>query len=187
MNIPEPVLRTCLSLLEAHASHPDTPALHDPLYRLLTGGGDADKQEIGTALVAHASHPCATRIREALVPYIKVEVPDLAAVLGRYGPIVDSTDLLAEVGRRLERSASTQQVLRDRVESLEMALDRSGRSANAAAALGAFVLLFGLLGWAVAFGWMEVQWLTEPIPGDLGAASSGKGSPPAGDLAQPSR
>ena len=187
MNIPEPALRTCLSLLEAHASHPDTPALHDPLYGLLTGGGESDKQALATALVAHASHPCGARIRESMAPYIQVEVPDLAAVLGRFGPIGDSTDLLGEVGRRLERSASTQQVLRDRIEGLEKALDHSGRSANAAAALGAFVLLFGLLGWAVALGWMEVQWIAAPVPGDLGAASTGAGSPPAGDRAQPSR
>lgn len=187
MNIPQPALRTCLSWLEVHASHPDTPALHDPLYGLLKGGGEPDKQALATALVAHSSHPCAARIRESMAPYITVDVPDLAAVLGRFGPIGDSTDLLGEVGRRLERSASIQHVLRTRVQGLEQALDRSGRSANAAAALGSFVLVFGLLGWAVALGWMEVQWISAPVPGDLGAAATGAGSPPAGDLAQPSR
>jgi hypothetical protein len=187
VNIPEPVLRTCLSSLQAYASHPDTPALHDPLYGLLTGGGEPDKQALATALVAHASHPCAARIREGMAPYITVDVPDLAAVLGRFGPIGDCTDLLGEVGRRLERSVSTQHVLRTRIQDLEQALGRSGRSANAAAALGAFILVFGLLGWAVALGWMEVQWISVPVPGDLGAAATGAGSPPAGDLAQPSR
>lgn len=89
----------------------------------------------------------------------------MLSTLLRFGPVGDPSDLVGEVARRLERAASDRRVLGQRIESLESGLDASSRSANAVAALGAFALLFALLGWAVALGWMDVNWMDPPRVG----------------------
>ena len=164
MSIPEPDLRSCLALLEPHASHPGTPAIHDPIYAMVTGDCGAVLPELIAALERHSTHPAAPKIREILAAHVTIEVPGLLSVLTRYGPVADSDDLPGEVARRLERYEEERRITRGRIESLECALDASGRSANAVAALGAFALLFALVGWAVALGWMEVNWMDSPIP-----------------------
>ena len=58
---------------------------------------------------------------------------------------------------------------------------QSERASNAVAALGAFVLLFGLVGWAIALGVLDVAWMDAPIPMDAEAASAGRGTPLQGE------
>ncbi len=164
MSIPESDLRDCLALLESHAAHPGTPAIHDPIYAMLTGGSGSETVELVAALERYPTHPAGPEIREILAAHVVIELPVMLSVLSQYGPVSDPDDLPGEVGRRLERYEEERRVTRSRIESLECALDASGRSANAVAALGAFALLFALVGWAIALGWMEVNWMDAPAP-----------------------
>ena len=165
MSIPEANLRNCLALLEPHATHADTPSLHDPLYALLRGDEGGNESLLTAALSSGSLHPAAAAIRDELAPFVDVEAPGMLSTLLRFGPVGDPSDLVGEVARRLERAASDRRVLGQRIESLESGLDASSRSANAVAALGAFALLFALLGWAVALGWMDVNWMDPPRVG----------------------
>ena len=179
MTIPAPALQSCLQLLEQHAAHPATPALHDPIYGLLQEPSDALEAALAAAIVAHAGHPATPALRAALEEHLNVQAADLPTVLARHGIVETGQDLVATVDRRLDAAAITKRMMGARIQGLETALVRAERSANGLAALGSFALLFALVGWAIALGVFEVQWMDAPVPEDLGAAVSGRGAPSA--------
>ena len=135
--------------------------------------------------MAHAGHPAARALRALLATHVSVKEADLASVLARYEPVSGDVDLIAEVDQRLARAASQHRRMRKHIIELENGLGRLQRSANALAALGAFALLFALLGWAIALGVLEIQWMDAPIPADIEQARSGQGAPPVDQLARP--
>ena len=162
MSISESDLHRCLLLLEPYASHAATWAIHDPLYALLSDDSDAMRAELAMALSEHSSHPAVPEISRILAGHVSVVEPDMHAVLVKFGPVETPDDLAGEVARRLQKSASERRVLHGRIEVLEAALQVSKRSSNAVATIGAFALLFSIVGWAVALGWLEVTWLESP-------------------------
>ena len=185
MSIPESVLRSCLQLLEPHAAHPATPALHDPVYGLLDGDSLALEAAIAQAVMVHAGHPAASQIRTLLSSYVSIEDADLAAVLARHGPIGLEADLVGEVDRRLSAAAASQRVMRGHIQHLEAGIEKAQRSSNAVAAVGAFSLLFALVGWAIALGVFEIHWMDAPVPSNVGAAQTGRGAPALDQAGRP--
>jgi hypothetical protein len=160
VTIPKPVLKNAIECLEAHVAHPQTGALHDPLYALLQG--DGTMTAVAAALAQHISHPARTALMALLGPYIEVATVDLEQILRRHGPLEAEADPVAEVDRRLADAASHSRVLRARIGELERQVEGHSRTANALAAAGAMVAIFGLIGWLVALGWIEVAWMDSP-------------------------
>jgi hypothetical protein len=181
VTIPQPALRTALDCLERFASLPGTAALHDPIYALFQGSSSGEEAAIARLVTAHSGHPAVAELRTILAPHMELTAPDLAAVLERYGPVRDEDDLVGEVDRRLCAYGESERVLRKQIDHLEADMVQAERASNAVAALGAFVLLFGLCGWAIALGILDVQWMDAPIPMDVEAASEGRGIPHQGD------
>jgi hypothetical protein len=181
VTIPESALRTALDCLERYATHPDTAALHDPIYALYQDPGSGNESAVVRSVAAYTGHPAGTELRSILGPHIELATPSLAAVLERHGPVRDEHDLVGEVDRRLVSQRETERILRLQIDSLEGDLVQSESASNAVAALGAFVLLFGLVGWAIALGVLDVQWMDAPVPIDAEGASSGRGSPLQGE------
>jgi hypothetical protein len=181
VSIPKPALERCLQQLEHHAAHPGTPAIHDPIYGLLSGPTEAQALAFSRALAcglqAHSGHPAAAGIRAELQDYLHIPETDLASVLAHHGGDASSEDLVAAVDRLLVASAGQKRVMRARVETLERLLSQMRRSSNGVAALGAFALLFALLGWAVALGAIEVNWMDSPVPEERDAVFNGRGAP----------
>ena len=181
VTIPQTALRNALDCLERFASHPGTAAIHDPIYALLVEPEEGEETAIVQVINAQPAHPASAELRAIFAPHLDWPDPDLGAVLARYGPVREADDLVAEVDRRLHSHNETQRILRQQVENLEGDLMVAERSSNAAAALGALVLLFGLVGWAIALGVLDVQWMDAPMPSDAEAASSGRGNPSQGE------
>jgi hypothetical protein len=178
--IPQPILLEVLEILEAHAAHPDTPALHDPIYGLSKEQSADDMSAISAALVMHSGHPASSQIRRLMEEYLELPEPDLALVLQRHGGAPKGGDLVAEVDRCLGRAAEERRVFQARIGALERELADSRRTGNGVAALGAITLIFGLIGWAVGLGVMEVSWIDSPVPVDQAAAKTGSGEPAPG-------
>lgn len=177
VTIPSSALRTALDCLERFARHPDTAALHDPIYALLQDPDSGAEEALVRSISAHTGHPAVAELRAILGGHVEISAPDLAAVLERHGPVRDADDLVSEVDRRLSSYADSERILRAQIDHLEGGLVQAERASNAVAALGAFVLVFGLIGWAIALGVLDVQWMDSPVPSDIDAASSGHGSP----------
>ena len=55
-----------ISCLEKYANHPDTAAIHDPIYALLKGEDLGQQKALERALSAHTSHPAAVELRSIL-------------------------------------------------------------------------------------------------------------------------
>jgi len=178
VTIPEPVLRTAIERLEAHAAHPDTGALHDPIYGLLNGQGPEAEAALAAALQAHSGHPMVADLRALFAEHITVPSPDLAFVLSRYEPVAEDMDLVAEVDRRLSEGATRDRVLRAQIANLGGHVETLGRTANGLAALSAIVAVFGAIGWLIALDWLEITWLDPAVPRDPAAAASGHGQVP---------
>ena len=162
-------------------SHPGTAALHDPIYALISEPECGEERALVRSIMAQPGHPASVELRSILEPHVDWDAPDLGAVLQRHGPLRDEGDLVAEVDRRLCAHHETERILKRQVEHLEGELVVAERASNAVAALGAFVLLFGLVGWAIALGVLDVQWMDAPVPMDVEAAAAGQGSPLQGE------
>lgn len=180
MFIPNPILQAALQHLEAHAAHPNTPAIHDPIYRLTKEPGQEDMDALAAALVAHVGHPSANELRELFHPYLALPESDLVHVLSRHGAAPTGVDLIAEVDRRLSKATEVRRILQARIGTLERELVETRRTANGVAALGSIALIFALIGWSIGLGIMEISWIDAPIPVDESAASSGRGTPSPG-------
>jgi hypothetical protein len=178
--IPEPILQTALQHLEAHAAHPDTPAIHDPIYRLSKDPNQEDMGALAAALVAHVGHPAVGKLRPLLEEYLDLPESDLVHVLSRHGGAPTGVDLIAEVDRRLGKASEARRILQTRVGALERELVETQRIANGVAALGAIALIFALIGWSIGLGVMEVSWIETPVPADKSGATSGTGVPAPG-------
>ena len=182
MTIPEAALRNALDCLEKFANHPDTAAIHDPIYALLNDGGRPEQEALERALASHVSHPASVELRAVLGPHVQLAEPSLATVLERFAPVVESSDLNREVERRLQQHEQLNRRLRQDKEELERALLRAKQSSNAIGALGAFGVLFALVGWAIALGILEVHWMDSPMPSQPLDAAQGRGTPDAAQL-----
>ena len=167
MSISKSDIQRCLLLLEPHASHSATLAIHDPLYALLSDDSDARIAELTMAINDQFNHPAVPELLHILTGHVSVTAPDMRGALAKFAPLETPDDLVGEVGRRLERNAAERRILNGRIDELESALRASNRSSNAVATIGAFALLFSLFGWAIAFGWLEVDWLTSPRGPDV--------------------
>ena len=182
MTVPKPALLQALDCLERYSSHPDTPALHDPIYALLQADEVEQEKRLGHALVSLPAHPGAAELRAILGHHISLEPASLVTVLDRHGGGPVDGDLIAEVDRRLQHQAQHIRGLKNQIDGLERDLVRADRASNGVAALGAFSLIFGIFGWLIALGFVEVQWMDPPVPSSPGAASIGAGSPSPGEL-----
>jgi len=164
VTVPQTALRSALQCLEKFSGHPDTPAIHDPIYLLLGDENKSHEKAVARALLSNPSHPAVVELRSIFDGHIEWEAPSLASVLEHHGALVESEDLVAEVGRRLDVHKKKERQLRLEIDRIEVKLVQSERAANAVAALGAFALMFALFGWMVALGWIEVQWMEVPVP-----------------------
>ena len=187
MTIPRPALRKALDCLEMYANHPGTAAIHDPIYALLQGEVSGQMEALERALTAQSSHPASVELRSFLMEYLSLPNTSLATVLERYGPIQNAEDLVHEVDRRLHQSKQRLAELRNERDRLEHSLSHAHQSSNAVAALGAFGALFALVGWAIAFGFLEVAWMEAPVPEAPASAAAGQGVPAPSHLRPKSR
>jgi hypothetical protein len=181
VTIPEPMLRRAIERLEDYATHPDTGAIHDPIYALIGGAGEEAEAALVVALQVRVGHPLAAELCALFAPHLEVGEPDLVDVLSRHAPVSDGTDPIAEVDRRLSDGQSRDRIQRVRIRDLERHLETMSRTANGLAAAGAIVGVFGAIGWLIALGWLEIAWIDAPTPDDPAAAASGQGAVPAGE------
>ena len=174
MSIPQPVLEAAIAALELHAQHPGTGALHDPIYGMLQG--DSGQLELlSAAMLAQSGHPASGALRELLGPYIEVPVPTVEAVLLRHGGVAGE-DVVLQVDQMLTEADQARRVLSARVHALEAQAGALGRTANGMAAVGALIAVFGMIGWLVALGWLEIAWIEPAVPQDLDGAAAGRGT-----------
>ena len=96
--------------------------------------------------------------------------------------MVPEGDLIAEVDRRLDKQVQHIRMLKNQIDGLECDVVRAERASNAVAALGAFSLVFGLFGWLIALGMIDVQWMDSPVPSSPRSASAGTGMPGPSEL-----
>ena len=174
MTVPEAALENALECLERFSNHPDTAAIHDPIYALLKEGGDLNEQVMLRSLMAHPAHPSSVELRAILGPYLEWSASSLGSVLEGHGVVVNPDDLVAEVDMRLTAHKKTERLLRLEIDEIESKLAQAERGSNAVAALGALALMFALFGWVIALGWMDVQWIDAPVPASVEAASQGE-------------
>ncbi len=175
VDIPKPVLESAIAALELYVQHPGTGALHDPLYGLLRGGRPQAREELAEALSAHTGHPAASTLRELLSEHLELPALSLEVIVVRHGADPER-DALAEAERLLTDAATTRRVLSGRVESLEAQTAALSRTANGMAAVGALVAVFGMIGWLIALGWLEVSWIEPPVPERPEDAAAGRGT-----------
>ena len=174
MTVPKDALENAIECLERFSNHPDTAAIHDPMYALLKDGGGVNEQAMLRALMAHPSHPSLVELRSILGPHLEWGPSCLGSVLEGHGAILTPDDLVAEVDRRLSAHKRTERLLRLEIDEVETKLAQSERGSNAVAALGALAMMFALFGWVIALGWIDVQWMDAPVPASPEAAQSGQ-------------
>jgi len=175
VKIPQTVLEAALAALEPHAQHPGTGALHDPLYALLKGDDGDAVAEFALALVSQSGHPAAGTLREMLGSHVALPAPTLEAILRQYEPLAEGADPLVQADRMLWEAKEARRVLSTRVLGLETEVRSLSRTANAMAAAGAILAIFGAIGWLIAMGWLEIQWLDPAVPQNLDDAAAGRG------------
>ena len=99
MSIPQPVLEAAIAALETHAQHPDTGAIHDPIYAMLKGD-HGQAIALGQAMAAYPTHPAASQLRAILGEHLEIAEPTMAAVIARYGATAGASPI-DEVDRML--------------------------------------------------------------------------------------
>ncbi len=176
MTIPESVLRAAIEILEGYPSHPSTGPLHDPVYAMLMEPGGSSMDDLAIALEDHTSHPGAEELRALFAGYVRLADLDLDTILMRHGVAVAGVDPIATVDRRLREDTDVRKVLERRITILENDLGHTRRIANGLAAAGAMVAVFGILGWLIALGALEIEWIDPPVPSDMQSAAAGRGS-----------
>ncbi len=156
-------LAAAIAALEPYATHPDTGAIHDPLYELMQ---DPDTESL---VAAHAAlwrlkrHPAHDAIRDVLGDAFDLPPLDLREVLDQLGPSTHDDPVL-EVQHRLTRAAADKRLLLDRVKVQALELDRAARTVNALSLVGALLTLFALAGWLGALDLWQIEWFTPPEP-----------------------
>lgn len=162
--VPEPAaLRAALQELEPYATHPDTGAIHDPMYELLQDPDPAHARALHQALRRLRDHPAAARIRQALGPDYALPPRTLEDVLSEQGAWTHA-DPVYEVEHRLRSAARVRTVLEERLARQLDDNDRMARTANALAMVGALLAIFALVGWAGALGLWTIDWFEPPEP-----------------------
>jgi len=152
-----------IELLRPHAALPSTMPLHDVLYRL--SDMDMVSEEVEQALrelermcQAHRIHPAVPTLIDVLSGWVSVPALTLEDVLDANGGLVDGTNPIVEVQRRLTRARETDVVLRRRIEQLEQENRSKARLSNGLAGVGAMLLIFTILGWLAATEQVLVPW-----------------------------
>jgi hypothetical protein len=174
VTIPQPVLEAAIAALEVHVQHPGTGALHDPIYGLLQG--EADQLEaLSVAMLDQVGHPAAAQLRELLDAYVALPVPSIEAVVARHGGLQD-VEPIGEIDRMLSDAVAARGILSARVGALEADAQALGRTANGMAAVGALVAVFGIIGWLVALGWLQIAWIEPAVPQNINDAAAGRGT-----------
>jgi len=158
-------LQEALEILERHPAHPQTPALHDPIYLLLTDFDLAHTEELERALRTCGEHPATPELRRLLGAPPETPEIGISEVLARHGGDRDA-DPVEETRRRLERAEAIEATLRERMTRLEAQVSVLDRTANRMGAVGAFLLVFAILGWLAALGVWEIDWMDPPHPDD---------------------
>lgn len=176
MTIPQSILEAAIAALEIHAQHPGTGALHDPVYAMLQGEDEAAAlQALGQALASGAAHPAASALRAILGEAVVLPEPSIEAVLAKHGGI-GVLEPVEEVDSLLTDARETRRVLSARIDALEAQAAALGRMANGLAAVGALLAMFGLIGWLVALGRLEIAWIEAPVPEHISEAAAGGGT-----------
>jgi hypothetical protein len=98
--------------------------------------------------------------------------PSIETVLAKHGGL-GVLEPVEEVDSLLTDARETRRVLSERINALEAQTAALGRMANGVAAVGAFLAMFGLIGWLIALGWLEVDWIEAPVPKHIGEAAAG--------------
>lgn len=156
-------LEQALAVLEAHTSHPDTGAIHDPLYELLSEREQGHVEALQRALLRHRHHPAVPQIRRLLGPAFTLPPRELEDVLTDHGAWTHD-DPVAEVEHRLRSAAQVRAVLEERLAHQLDETDRQARTANALALVGALLTILALAGWAGALGLWTIDWFEPPAP-----------------------
>lgn len=156
------LVRQCLDDLDPHGSHPDSGALHDPLYLLLDGPDEPTMQRLRLALRAHRSHPSTPRLRARLAPWLGEPPLVLSEVLREDAPLDPAVDPVVEVQRRLQSHREARRILDAHIEGLEARSQALGRLADRTAAAAALLAVFALVGWLAAIGEWRLVWVDPP-------------------------
>ncbi len=161
-------LRAALAALEPFGAHPDTGAIHDPIYELLVDPLPGVPNErllraLHTALDRAPHHPAQAGVRRALGEGFVLPPRTLAQVLTELGPWT-CEDPVDEVEHRLRKAASVYRLLQDKTDEQDRTIGQLNRSLNAMAAVAALLALFALAGWLGALDVWQIEWFSPPQP-----------------------
>ncbi len=164
------LLEALVGRLEDHRDHPGTLEIHDAAYSLLCmlqDGADAHALDGAARALADAAdrwedHPLQSAFLGLVMDLPAPPRRTLEGLLASIPGLPIREDPLEALELHIRERRQVQQLLEDRIEELLARLGRVNRKLNLAAGVSVIIFALGVLGWLVAFGWLEMPDDTPP-------------------------